>query len=70
MKNPSPVVAVGVVKSDEGEILLSMATGESEQNQSSLALEKDSVLLHMDLQNIHSMSTHTQKRSIYSIIVK
>lgn len=52
MKNPSPVVAVAVVKLDEGEILLSMATGENEQNQNSLALKKGSVLLHMDLQNI------------------
>lgn len=43
------MVAVAVVKLDEGEILLSMATGENEQNQNSLALEKGSVLPHMDL---------------------
>jgi len=48
MKNPSPVVAVAVGKLDEGEILLSMATGENEQNQNSPAVEKGSVLQHMD----------------------
>ena len=58
MKNPSPVVAVGVVKSDEGEILISMATGENEQNQNSHAVLKNSVLQHIDLPDVSSISKH------------
>ena len=53
MKNPSLTVAVAFVGMNEDEILISMATGEKEQYQNSLALEKDSIpLLHRDLQNV------------------